>query len=52
MFVVMIRVTVLDNNGDFPKYAFLLRVSVVEQFIGFGACEIKSYYAFITIVNV
>ena len=25
----MIRITVLDNTGDFLKYAFLLRVSVV-----------------------
>ena len=28
MFTVMIRVTILDNTGDFPKYAFLLRVGV------------------------
>ena len=28
IYTVMIRVPVLDNIGDFPKYAFLLRVSV------------------------
>ena len=28
MFSVMIRITGLAKTGDFPKYAFLLRVSV------------------------
>ena len=29
MLSVMIRITGLAETGDFPKYAFLLRVSVV-----------------------
>ena len=28
MFILMIRITIVDNTGDFQKYAFLLRDSV------------------------
>ena len=31
IFFLIIRMTVLDNTGDFPKYVFLLRVSVYPQ---------------------
>ena len=33
MFTVMIRITVLDNTGGFPKYAFNLRVSVYNPLL-------------------
>ena len=39
MFILMIRITVVDNTGDFQKYVFLLRGSVVSlepKYIGYS----------------